>query len=52
MIFIITILVLFILYFLYKKYYTIEIEVYNMKKLYGDGENAHRKMYEYKIKGT
>ena len=52
MIFIITILLLFILYFLYKKYYTIEIEVYNMKKLYGDGENAPRSMYEYKIKGT
>ena len=52
MIVIVAIILLFILYLLYKKYYAIEIEVYNLNKLYGDGENAPRSMYEHKIKGT
>ena len=52
MIVIVAIILLFILYLLYKKYYAIEIEVYNLNKLYGDGENAPRSMYEHKIWGT
>ena len=49
---VIIILILFCILILYKKYYEIEIEVYELNNLYDNTEIAPRSMMTTKIKGT